>query len=260
MSLCILTNATALFPPTSSTSIGLIRSMPLEIDENGIILPGIEDFSRLYNDLEREFTTILVLTACDSVLPIARTAQLAAQSHGGTANIKILNTMQLGPGVGILAQLAARKAVAGASLSEVEEYIRSVNPHIFTLLYPDRTPVCSDGENNNHKPAHSSDQMSTLPVYILDEGLLIPYKKVRTQRHLLESLQEFVGEFEKPQHLAYFHGKEATLHTRPLRETAGSLFPGTHYNDLDLNIELTALFGDHTVGLTVLEMPEIGWI
>jgi hypothetical protein len=81
------------------------------------------------------------------------------------------------------------------------------------------------------------------------------YKKVRSQRHLLEILQEFLGEFEKPQHLAYFHGRAAGLHTRPLREETGSLFPGIHFHEIELNPALTLLFGEHTAGLTVLEIP-----
>jgi len=248
MSLCILTNTTALFPPTSSSSGQFIRAMTLSVNEQGLSLPGIEDFQRTYTELEREFRTILVLAPSGAILPIAETAQLAAHCHGGTAKIVVVDTMQIGPGLGILAQLAGRK--------EVEDYVRAVTPYLFTIICPGGRPYFQ----NQHALCANSEQAGALPVYSLEEGQLAPYKKVRTQRHLLENLQEFLEEFEKPQHLAYFHGKNAGLHTRPLRETAGGLFPGVHFNDLDLNISLAALFGEHTVGLTVLEMPGDGGI
>ncbi len=259
MSLCILTNATTLFPPTSSASVRYIRNMPLGMNDKGLLLPGIEIFNHIYNELEREFKAILVLTTSDGLYPVTRTAQLAAQCHGGIAQISVLNSMQIGPGVGILAQLAARKAATGTSLTELEEYIRSLMPHMFTLIYPEKVPLYQEGNNGQpHEPAGEQKGLATL--FLLEDGQLTPYKKVRTQRHLLENLQEFIGEFEKPQHLAYFHGNNASQHTRALRETASSMFPGAHFNDLDLNQELITLLGEHTAGLTILEVPGIGWV
>ena len=259
MSLCILTNANALFPPTSSTSVRNIRNMPLGMDEKGITLPDIELFSHVYNELEREFNAILVLTTSEALHPITKTAQIAAQSHGGTARISVLDSMQIGPGVGIFAQLAARRAANGASLLDLEEYVRSLIPYMFTLLYPEKIPLYKT-ENDGYPIKRAGEQLGPATLYLLDDGLLTPYKKVRTQRHLLESLQEFVEEFEKPQHLAYFHGKTANQHTRPLRETASSLFPAAHFNDFDLSNELTSLLGEHTVGLTIMESPGLGLV
>jgi fatty acid-binding protein DegV len=254
MSLCILTNTAALFPPASSNSGQIIRAMSMGVDEQGLSLPGVEDFQRTYTELEREFRNILVLAASGTLVPVAETAQMAARCHGGTAKIVVVDTLQIGPGLGILTQLAARKAGLGASLAEVEEYVRAVIPYLFTILCPTGTPHY----HNQHALCANSDQNGALPVYSLEEGQLATYKKVRTQRHLLETMQEFLEEFEKPQHLAYFHGKNAGQHTRPLRETAGGLFPGVHFNDLDLNASLAALFGEHAIGLTVLEMPGDG--
>ncbi|HEY3313621.1 MAG TPA: hypothetical protein VGK00_18425 [Anaerolineales bacterium] len=250
MSLCILTTSTALFPPASPGCGRFIRTLSLEAEGQSLALPGADDYTRIYNELECEFNAILVLTAPEAVVPGAETARLAAQSHGGTAKISVLETLQIGPGLGILTQLAARKAAAGASLLEVEDYIRSVIPYLFTILCPDTTPGAP-----GKKSTQNGDQSGALLVYLLDEGLLMPYKKVRTQRHLLENLQEFLGEFEKPQRLVYFHGKNASLHTRPLRETAAGTFPGVHFVDLVINEALASLFGECTVGLTVLEKP-----
>lgn len=254
MSLCILTNSSALFPPAFSNNARCLRIMPLDADEFGITLPELDDFDRIYCELEREFNAILVLTASEMIVPIADTAHLAAQRHGGLAKISVLDTRQIGPGLGILAQLAGQKAAAGASMPEVEEIIRAVIPYLFTIICPGNPAHYQDGKRQS-APGHAKDQTSAVPVYSLEEGLLVPYKKVRTQRHLLESLQEFLEEFEKPQHLTYFHSKNTSLHVRSLRDVAGVSFPSVNFNDLDLNATTLKLFGEHTVGLTVLEMP-----
>lgn len=254
MSLCILTNTTALFPSTAAASGRLIQILPLEVGEQGNLQVEVESFSRIFNQLEQEFNAILVLTASETILPGAELARLAVHSHGGTARIAVLDTLQIGPGLGILAQLAARKAAAGLTLPEVVEYLRTVIPHLFTIICPDKIPA-QTGAKNRHVPGQPGDPVGAQPVYILDEGQLVQYKKVRTLRHLHENLQEFMGEFEKPQRLAYFHGKNASLHIRPLREAAAGLFPGIQFSDLEFNNTLTALFGEHTVGLTILEMP-----
>jgi fatty acid-binding protein DegV len=259
MSLCILTNASALFPPISPNTGRLIRSMSLSAGEHDMIMPSPEDFMRSYNELEREFNAILVLTASEALLPETENARLAAQSHGGMAKIEVLDTLQIGPGLGILAQAAARKAAAGAPLLEVEEYIRAIIPYLFTIICTDQ-PLFYKTENNHNPSGQANEPVNTLAIYSLEEGLLSLYKKVRTQRHLLETFQEFLEEFEKPQQFAYFHGKNASLHVRPLREAAGGIFPNIHFNDLDLNTTLSGLLGEHSVGMTVLEMPGEGWL
>jgi len=173
-------------------------------------------------------------------------AQMAAQSHGGTLKISVLNTAQIGPGLGILAQHAAHQAACGASLLEVEDAIRAIIPHLFTLICP--------GKNPQDKMPPCGEQ-AYQPIFSLEEGALVPYKKVRTRRHLVEDLQEFMEEFETPQQITYFHGNACKQRPNALREAASRLFPNIHLNDLNLNLPLMALFGPETLGLTVLEMP-----
>lgn len=255
MSLCILTFSTTLFPPGTSSSEQRIRTMKLAVDKDGLKLPELDDFKRIYTELEREFNAIMVLTAAESILPLTETAKLAAQSHGGTAKISVLDTQQLGPGLGILAQRAAQLAEENASLSDIEIHLRGMLPHIFTLIASDGLKSVQEGQTIL-QAGSATDQPGTLPVFLLEEGNLTLHKKVRTQRHLLETLQVFIEEFEFPQQLAYFHGANASLNFRLLQITASDLFPNTTISELELDLPLAALFGPQALGLTVLEMPE----
>jgi fatty acid-binding protein DegV len=251
MSFCLLTGSSALFPPTASTGGHLIRTLEAEMDDQGVILPGMLEFSRAYRQLERDFSAILVLAASENILPGSEAARIAAQSHGGTAKISVIDSQQIGPGLGILAYIAAQQTAAGASLAAVEDHIRALIPHVFTIVYPDHPPLYRTSKNSSIPDLEQSDSQQ---VYLIEDGCLTPFKKVRTQRHLLESMHEFLEEFEKPREIAFFHGSESTLRTRPLMEMSNNIFPGIHFNELELNASLTAIFGKQTVGLTVLEI------
>jgi fatty acid-binding protein DegV len=254
MTVCILTNNVALFPSAAPGNRRAIRTLTLITEGGRIVPPTADDFSRAYRELEQEFSAILVLLASEFLLPGADAAYLAAQSHGGTAKISVLDSQQIGPGLGLLAQLGAQKAAAGASLPEVEECIRAVIPFLFTLICPDAVPP--QEEQPDPSTASLSDLPGIVPIYSLEEGCLAPYKKVRTRRHLLETLQEFLEEFERPQQLVYFRGYTTRLRARQLRESANGLFPGTPFTEMDLNAPLSALFGAQTAGITVLEIPK----
>lgn len=247
MSLCILTNDSALFSFASAESMQHLRSMPLTANELTISAPIEADFEHVYNQAEIKFKTLLVLCPAPELLTGLEAAQSAANKHGGKLKISVLNTGQIGPGLGMLAQLAARQAAAGAGLSEVEDTVRSAIPYIFTLLCPGKNP---------QEKVVVTNETANQPIFSLENGMLAPYKKVRTRRHIIEDLQEFLEEFEKPQQISLFHGSSSKIRPQSLREATTRLFPGILLNDLPLNLHLTALFGSQTVGLTVLEMPQ----
>ena len=255
MSICILTDTTALFPTISAGTRHFINVVPVKSEDHHLIPPVESDFLKIFDDLEKQFNAILVLTTSDSFLPSYEAAKSAAQFHGGMAQIRVLNTNLFGPGLGVLTQLAARKAAAGESVIVIEEYLRSIIPYFFTIVFPSNT--ASDLENKKIPGLFSpAEKSGPAQIYTLEDGQLNPYKKVRTQRHLLESYQDFLSEFEQPQHLVYFHGKNTGIHARPLREAASNLFPGTNFNDLELNDTLTIMFGENTVGFSILEAPQ----
>jgi hypothetical protein len=73
---------------------------------------------------------------------------------------------------------------------------------------------------------------------------------------LLESLQEFLEEFERPQYITYFRGHESSLRARPVRDAATNLFPSVPFTEMEMNPGLTALFGSQAIGLTIMELPK----
>ena len=214
-SLCILTDNTAQLPYGGFPGQRLIRSLPLHSEGQSVTVPTIDDFLRVYSELEREHNAILVLTLSNHLLPVAEVARQAAMRHGGTAHIAVLDSRQTAAGLGMLAQLGAQAAMDGAGLAEVENCVRGAIPHIYTLIYAETESLTRHAYLT---PADlNGDLLGPFPLFVLEDGQLIPYKRVRTRRHLLECFQEFIDEFETPRHIAFLRGKNSTLRSRPLR-------------------------------------------
>lgn len=242
-STCILTDQSALFPSALSSGNGCIRTFPSTCANGKMHAPPAEEFHHLFSELEHSFDAILVLNTSAKILSNPDIAQQAAKTYGGT-KISVLDSQQIGPGVGLLAQLGARVIMNGATLSDVEEQIRSAIPHIYTLICP---------EFDHFGGPEDQGQTS---IFSIEEGALVTYKQVRTRRHLLEAMQEFIQEFEHPQQIAYFRARVPSLRARPLRETVGSLFPGAPFTEMEINPALASLFGPQTIGLTMMELPK----
>ena len=252
-SLCILTDNTAQLPYGGFPGQRLIKILPLRTETQSVSAPTVDDFLHVYRDLEREFNAILVLTLSNHLLPVAENATQASMRHGGIAHIAVLDSRQTAAGLGMLAQLGAQAAFDGEPLAGVEDRVRGAIPHIYTLIYAEAESLSQHGYLS---PAElSSEALGPFPLFVLEDGQLVPYKKVRTRRHLLECFQEFLEEFETPRQIAFLHAKNSTLRSRPLRELAKNLFPETPFSEVDMSAPLVGLFGSQAVGMTVMEMP-----
>jgi fatty acid-binding protein DegV len=251
-SICILTDNTVQLPQGVFPGLRLIKTLPLRADEHSVSPPSLEDFLRAYRELEHEFAAILVLTISSHLLPVAQVAKQAALQHGGKAQITALDSKQTGPGLGMLAQLGAQAILAGESLIGVEGRIRAAMAHIYTLIHLD----AEDLSRSTLTPAQTNaEEPGPFPLFMLEDGQLAPYKKIRTRRHLLESFQEFVEEFETPRQITFLRGRHSSIHSRPLREIARERFPKTPFSDMEIPAPLARVLGSQAAGVTVMEMP-----
>lgn len=227
----------------------------MQIDGRFISAPSPEDFLQAYRELGREFNTILVMTLSNYFLPVAEVAQKASLQHGGMAHIAVLDSKQIGPGLGMLAQLGAQAILAGESLQGVEEHIRAAIPHIYMLIHIDPESLSRYPDFSPSQSALRDEELGVFPLLALEDGQLVPYKKVRTRRHLLESFQEFVEEFETPQRITFLRGRNSAIRSRLLREISRERFPQIPFSEMEMPAPLVRLFGLQAAGVTVMEMP-----
>jgi DegV family protein with EDD domain len=256
-SVCILTDSAATFSHATfkgQDHVRLIASDVGGMPSPGINPPAVDDFTHEFGLLGGDFAAILVTLTSKALSPIATVAAQAATQYSGRAFVQVIDSQNIGAGLGLLVELAAEAAGAGESAHAVERLMRATIPHIYSLFCIPQLDHLAGSGYLSQAQATVGQMLGLFPIFMLEEGQLVPLEKVRTQRHLIESFQEFLEEFSAPKHIALMKGAQTRLRTRPLRQYVSELFPETSFSEHPLNPTLTALFGGQTIGLALMDL------
>jgi DegV family protein with EDD domain len=256
MKICILTDASAIFSQATFTGHHHVKVISMAIQKVPTLMlvpPTREDILREFALLGLIYDHILVAVMSNALNPIAEIATQASMQYGGRAKVSVLDTQNTGAGLGLIVELAAQEVQAGKSIHEIEERIRAAIPHIYSLFcIPDFLHLAQTGYLSKSQ-ANVGEMIGLLPIFMLEDGHLKPLEKVRTQRNLIESFQEFMSEYDNPKHIAIIKGPLNRLRIRPLRQYINELFPEMPFKEHMLNTPLTALFGNQAVGLVIAD-------
>jgi DegV family protein with EDD domain len=168
--------------------------------------------------------------------------------------LEVIDSQTTAVGLGMLVQIAAGAAAEGASPQEAERRVRASIPNLYMLFCIPELSYLARAGHLDPTQALAGEMMGLMPLFALDEGRLTPVEKVRTPRHLFESFQEFISEFEAPAHIALMRGvSHTTVRTRPLRQYVQEAFPATPFSEHPLSPSLAALFGPQSTGIVIME-------
>ncbi len=222
-----------------------------------LIPPSPQEFIRFYAQLSRAYDKIFVLTLSSLLNPTTRFALSASVQYSNHATINVIDSQTTGIGLGLLVQEAAAAAAAGAPPAEIERRLRVSIPRIYMLFcIPELTYLAHSGYMD-YSQALVGELMGMLPIFAIEGGRLTPIEKVRTQRHLFESFQEFMNEFDAPAYIALARGaSHNTNRTRHVRQYVQETFPNTPFSEHAIAPHLAALFGPQSTGLVIMEKPD----
>ena len=262
---CILTDSTAQFTQSDFPGRERVHIIPFDLQigtwqedqslaQQRLIAPSTQGFIRYYTRLSCEYDSILVLTLSSLFNPTTQHAILASMQYSNHVAVEVIDSQTISVGLGMLVQAAAGAASCGASLAEIERQIRASIPRIYMLFcIPELTRLAHSGFMSCAQ-ALVGEMMGMLPIFAIEEGRLVPIEKVRTPRHLFESFQDFMGEFETPAHIALVREMSRNaLRTRPLRQYVQDSFPNTPFSEHPIQPHLAALFGSQSISLVIME-------
>lgn len=218
----------------------------------GIVPPPIEEIIALINILHQDHPEIMVVTLSSALSELYSRVEKAVGKLGAIGRIKLIDSHTTSIGLGLLVQLAAGLAAEGAPIEEIEHQLRISIGKIYTMLCLPDLVYLSDANFLSYSQAVVGEMLGILPIFSLENGRLTSIQKVRTQRHLLETFQEFVDEFND----LYFVGiiKKTNLpKTLPFKEYIKANFPKTIFVEHPLGGPLADLLGPQSVGLIVIE-------
>jgi DegV family protein with EDD domain len=219
-----------------------------------LIPPSVNDFRHLFTTLLQSYHQILGIFLSSGLSGCISTAQEATLSlHGGTS-ITVIDSCSTSVGMGVIVQAAAELAEKGSSFFETEQLVRSLIPHIYTIL-------CTPGPSYlyyngfiDRAQAVVTEMLGLYPIFTLEEGILSSLEKVRNYRHVVDFYQEFLDEFDHLMHIALLQSSPPNLQeVHLIREHIQENFNKSPFTAHPINPNLAALLGPRTTALFVIE-------
>jgi DegV family protein with EDD domain len=255
----IVTDNTAQFTRPNFVGRERVHVIPFRLaasgGRNSLIPPQEADFASLYARLGERYDAVLVITLTSFFYPLASIARRAMRQAGHNhLMIQVIDSQNISLGLGMLVQLAAAAASAGESLAAMERLIRHALSNVYMLFcVPALEHLVAYGCLSRAQ-AIVGEMLSWLPLFVLEEGRLLPLQKVRASRYLGEAFQEYLSEFADPERIGFLYGqRHQACYTRTLREFVRLTFPRASFEEYLLESPVRAMLGEETLALAVME-------
>jgi fatty acid-binding protein DegV len=215
------------------------------------------EFLLQLDNLCEQYTDILVLVSADIFGGLPSTTRRALEKRQGcAASVEILDTQTIGAGVGILVQKAAALAEAGASLAEATHQLRAAIPNIYTLLCVPQISLLAERGHLAPSQALAGSILGFIPLFLLEDNHLYPIRKARTWRRLLESVLEFIEEFDAPRSVSLLKSPDFNAPTKlSLRAALRKRAPTLPFYEYPPPALFADTFGERAVGVILSEEP-----
>lgn len=277
--ICILTDSTAQFPAPAFPGHDLVNIIPLHIriesqiftdgkdiktgnlppssrSSSGpfVIPPTQEEFSQAYLTLGRKYNEIITIVLSSHLNTTYAIAQEAASSVRGPASIHIIDSQTTAVGLGLLVQAAAEAALEGENSAYINRLVRGLVPRIYSVFCLQSLSYLYHSGHLDPAQAMVGEILGVMPFYILENGHLVPIQKVRSPRHLVDILHEFISEFDNLKHIALIQGiPPFEQEARNLRERINGNFPTASFSEHTLGAALATILGPHSLGVIAME-------
>jgi DegV family protein with EDD domain len=171
--------------------------------------PG--EFMQVYGTLLREADTILSIHPSTDVSGTVRSALTAKETCFPNADIRVLDTRNVGCNLAAMVMDAVEWADQGVSADEIMSRLQSMIPRGRTYFVLATLEYLQKGGRIGGAAALIGSALQIKPILEIREGRVEPLEKIRTHNHALERLQELVIQAcpRTPQaHLAVMHADD----------------------------------------------------
>jgi DegV family protein with EDD domain len=273
---CIITDSSAYFTKSAFAGQELVTVLPHSILFNSSTIvdckdlsiytapqnnhpplaypPSVDDFRRAYSSLCVKFREIVVILLSSHLSTAVANAHSAIESSKTSANIFIIDSLNTAIGLGLLVQAAAEFAHRGYSGVEINRHVRGILNHIYSVFcLPDLSYLNRSGLID---PAQAvvGEMLGVIPFFTLENGKLVHTQKIRSSRHLVDIMYEFVAEFDTLKYLALLQGINTfEQESRNLRDRISQNVRTTPLCEHSLSLCLATILGPRCIGLVAME-------
>ena len=214
--------------------------------------PGPGFFAEVFDKLAEE---------CNEILAVFLSHKFSATYDSALQGIKLMkrkcqvevvdSTLGI-MGQGLLVIEAARKALAGASLSELAVVVSETIPKVHIRVTLDTLKYLAMGGRIGKAQSLLASMLRINPILGIKDGEAFPFARVRCRAKAIEWLYEFASGFNKVKALAVEYGTNAA-EAKALAKRIASVFPKVPLYISNVGPVIGTHTGPSVLSVTVLE-------
>lgn len=219
--------------------------------------PTVEDFTRVYTGLARTSDHILSIHTSGKLSRAYRHAKTAADALLGRTQVRVVDSMTISRGLGILVEAAVRAVEEGRSLDEIVRLVRGMISSIYMVFVVEDLAYLERSGRMGPAQAILGTMLGIKPFLTIEEGDLIPMEKVRSRDKAVEKLLEFITEFADIAELTILQSaRHPTEDTRMLLDRLTEEYPDQAFSVRMYGPTLGCFIGPNSLGVLVYEAED----
>jgi len=279
---CILTDSSVQFSSHKFHGEERVRIIPLEVsfpnsrDSSNVLTetanfpddirmdnlptlssPDVEHLMRVFISLGKEFEEIVAIFLSSNLNPTFLRARNAKRLLGNPESIEIIDSQSTAVGLGWIVEMSAKVAELDWSGKEIRRMVMGQIPHTYSVFCIRSLSYLSMNGYLDPAQAIIGDMLNMVPFFILEQGRLVPIQKIRSSRNFVDTMCDFVAEFEHLIQIGIIQGFPPFEHEkRAIRDRLKEIFPGTPFIEHHINPVMATTFGPRTFGLFAWEQSK----
>ncbi len=234
-----------------------IHELPRRVEPTGLpalIAPSFNDLSNVILSLYQSYDDIFIILASSGLYPIYSLMEKVVSNLHGRATIHLIDSQSIAIGEGQIVQYAAKFITENMNPVKIDERLREIVPHIYTLLCTPNLSYLHRAGFIDYAQASVGEMMSFLPIFALEEGFLNPMDKVKNYRNLIDCFNEFIDEFDDIENVSLIHPSvPGLIEAKLIRQHMEENYPQVSYSEYVINPFLASLVGPRGMGIVITE-------
>ncbi len=219
-----------------------------------MILPSSEAITNKVLASYQKFDDIFIILISAELHPLYGITSEVVKQLRGRAAIHLIDSRSLAIGEGQIVQLAAELIHRGEKGMIIEEKLRSIIPHTYTLLCTPNFSYLQKSGFIDKGQSISGEMLGFVPIFTLEEGRLNPVEKVKNHRNVIDYFIEFIDEFDKLENISFIQPHAVNQsETRLIRQHVDEFHKDSQYSEHTINPYLASLIGPQGMGIVITE-------
>jgi DegV family protein with EDD domain len=212
--------------------------------------PGI--FAEVFDELAEKYSQILGVFISRKLSATYDAALQGIKLMKRKCQVELVDSTLGIMGQGLIVMEAAKKALAGASLSELINLISETIPRVHVRVTLDTLEYLARGGRIGKVQALLGSMLKMNPILGIKDGVAFPSARVRSRARATEWLFEFASKFSKVQALAVEYGTNLA-EAKALASRLAHVFPKAPIYMANVSPVVGTHTGPNILGVTVLE-------